>query len=173
MTLNASIIAPEKRVELATTGQVKISRNDPCPCGSGNKFKKCCLGTRTRSAWVTSKTTTAPVINSYVPCDGCTRCCHNDAIRLLPGDDPGQYVTVPHPYFTGELMLDHKPNGDCIYLGDSRCEIHSRRPQMCREMDCRTIANKIPLLVAQKLNSMGKFRMDVWQRGIDLMKEFT
>ncbi|MDX1303132.1 YchJ family metal-binding protein [Photobacterium sp.] len=20
----------------------KISRNDPCPCGSGNKFKKCC-----------------------------------------------------------------------------------------------------------------------------------
>ena len=22
----------------------KIGRNDPCPCGSGNKFKKCCLG---------------------------------------------------------------------------------------------------------------------------------
>ena len=21
----------------------KIGRNDPCPCGSGNKFKKCCL----------------------------------------------------------------------------------------------------------------------------------
>jgi hypothetical protein len=21
----------------------KISRNDPCPCGSGNKYKKCCL----------------------------------------------------------------------------------------------------------------------------------
>ena len=20
-----------------------IGRNDPCPCGSGNKFKKCCL----------------------------------------------------------------------------------------------------------------------------------
>jgi len=23
---------------------VKIGRNDPCPCGSGKKFKKCCLG---------------------------------------------------------------------------------------------------------------------------------
>lgn len=23
---------------------VKISRNDPCPCGSGKKFKKCCQG---------------------------------------------------------------------------------------------------------------------------------
>jgi hypothetical protein len=22
-------------------------RNDPCPCGSGRKFKKCCLGTST------------------------------------------------------------------------------------------------------------------------------
>lgn len=21
----------------------KIGRNDPCPCGSGSKFKKCCL----------------------------------------------------------------------------------------------------------------------------------
>ena len=23
---------------------VKIGRNDPCPCGSGKKFKKCCMG---------------------------------------------------------------------------------------------------------------------------------
>jgi len=22
----------------------KIGRNDPCPCGSGKKFKQCCLG---------------------------------------------------------------------------------------------------------------------------------
>jgi uncharacterized protein YchJ len=21
----------------------KLGRNDPCPCGSGNRFKKCCL----------------------------------------------------------------------------------------------------------------------------------
>ncbi len=24
-------------------GKPKVSRNDPCPCGSGKKFKKCCL----------------------------------------------------------------------------------------------------------------------------------
>jgi len=23
----------------------KVSRNEPCPCGSGNKFKKCCMPT--------------------------------------------------------------------------------------------------------------------------------
>jgi len=22
----------------------KVGRNEPCPCGSGKKFKKCCLG---------------------------------------------------------------------------------------------------------------------------------
>lgn len=23
--------------------RVKVGRNDPCPCGSGRKFKKCCV----------------------------------------------------------------------------------------------------------------------------------
>ena len=23
----------------------KLGRNDPCPCNSGKRFKKCCLGT--------------------------------------------------------------------------------------------------------------------------------
>lgn len=28
--------------ELAIRGKSKLGRNDPCPCGSGKKFKKCC-----------------------------------------------------------------------------------------------------------------------------------
>ena len=31
---------------LVTGGRRKIGRNDPCPCGSGQKFKKCCAGLR-------------------------------------------------------------------------------------------------------------------------------
>ncbi|MEM6963672.1 MAG: DUF1186 domain-containing protein [Bacteroidota bacterium] len=27
----------------AVKGKVKVGRNDPCPCGSGKKYKKCCL----------------------------------------------------------------------------------------------------------------------------------
>lgn len=27
----------------------KIGRNDPCPCGSGKKYKQCCLGTEVRT----------------------------------------------------------------------------------------------------------------------------
>ena len=33
----ASYDAPASAV-----GQPKIGRNDPCPCGSGKKYKKCC-----------------------------------------------------------------------------------------------------------------------------------
>lgn len=34
--------ASKNRLEPSTFA-VKIGRNDPCPCGSGKKFKKCCL----------------------------------------------------------------------------------------------------------------------------------
>jgi preprotein translocase subunit SecA len=34
--------APERRAEGARSGQ-KVGRNDTCPCGSGKKYKKCCL----------------------------------------------------------------------------------------------------------------------------------
>jgi hypothetical protein len=44
----------EKREELTSTqkqdlstekpiNQIKVGRNDPCPCGSGKKYKKCCI----------------------------------------------------------------------------------------------------------------------------------
>ena len=33
--------APEEK----SPARPKVGRNDPCPCGSGKKFKKCCAGT--------------------------------------------------------------------------------------------------------------------------------
>lgn len=30
-----------------TRGAPKVGRNDPCPCGSGKKFKQCCGKART------------------------------------------------------------------------------------------------------------------------------
>ena len=44
------VLSKEQRKEIKkkydeenTASSVKIGRNDPCPCGSGKKFKKCCL----------------------------------------------------------------------------------------------------------------------------------
>jgi len=34
------------RVLLEAQGRAKISRNSPCPCGSGKRFKRCCMTSR-------------------------------------------------------------------------------------------------------------------------------
>lgn len=97
-------------------------------------------------------------------------CCHNDMVRLLPGDDPKQYMNERHPLMHGQLMLAHKPNGDCVYLGDNGCTIHDSKPQMCREMDCRRIAKAITWTQARKLEARGGLKMALWRRGKDLMR---
>ena len=33
--------APDEKVEPVRREQPKVGRNDPCPCGSGKKYKKC------------------------------------------------------------------------------------------------------------------------------------
>jgi preprotein translocase subunit SecA len=40
----AAAVAPqgEKKVKQIKLDQPKVGRNDPCPCGSGKKYKKCC-----------------------------------------------------------------------------------------------------------------------------------
>lgn len=106
-----------------------------------------------------------------VPCGGCTRCCRNDSVRLLPDDDPGQYQTQPHPYIPGAKMLAHTQTGDCVYLGPQGCTIHDRKPLMCREMDCRRIAQAITWTQARKLDARGDLRMDVWRRGKELLTQ--
>jgi hypothetical protein len=102
-----------------------------------------------------------------VPCNGCTICCQSDAIRLLPGDDPSQYQTVPHPLAPGQLMLDHQQDGSCIYLGTEGCTIHDRRPRMCRDMDCRAVALALNYTQARKNKGMP---LAVWRRGKELLK---
>ena len=32
-----------KIIQRRLNGNMKIGRNQPCPCGSGKKYKKCCL----------------------------------------------------------------------------------------------------------------------------------
>ena len=108
-------------------------------------------------------------MDNNVPCNGCTRCCRNDAVRLLPGDNPTQYKTEPHSIIPSALMLAHESNGDCIYLGKNGCTIHDTKPLMCREMDCRLIAREITWTQARKMSSQGLLNMAVWRRGKDLL----
>jgi len=38
---------PERIMEERRAADSAAGRNDPCPCGSGRKFKRCCLGRAT------------------------------------------------------------------------------------------------------------------------------
>ncbi len=103
---------------------------------------------------------------SDVPCNGCTLCCHRDTITMLPGDDAASYKTVPHERIKGALMLDHKANDDCIYLGDSGCTIYERRPQLCRDMDCRNIPQRYTFTQART-----ERMLPLWKRGKYLLMQ--
>lgn len=103
---------------------------------------------------------------SNVPCNGCVRCCIKDAVRLTPEDDPKAYETENHPFLKGgHLMIAHKRNGECIYLGSDGCMIHERKPYLCRVMDCRNIARNMPFTKARKFKILG-----IWQKGKELIK---
>lgn len=108
---------------------------------------------------------------TFVPCNGCTLCCQGDAIRLTEEDNPADYLTEPHSYIAGALMLAHKANGDCIYLDEKGCSIHERAPSLCRSADCRSIAIKYDFTTAMKLHEMKRIDIRVWDKGNDLIKE--
>ena len=42
-TTPSVLLAPRQSLALKSDKKQKIGRNDPCPCGSGKKFKVCCL----------------------------------------------------------------------------------------------------------------------------------
>lgn len=107
-----------------------------------------------------------------VPCNGCRLCCINDMIVLHPeeGDDPASYETerIRHP-LTGEpaLMLKHKPNGECIYLGASGCTIHDRAPLICRKFDCRKMYLRFSRAERKRMIRAGLLDRDKLDAGRD------
>ncbi len=42
----AAFVPLPREVQTPVVRGASVGRNDPCPCGSGKKYKKCCLGTR-------------------------------------------------------------------------------------------------------------------------------
>ena len=38
----------QAKIETIRNREIKIGRNEPCPCGSGKKFKACCMRKRDR-----------------------------------------------------------------------------------------------------------------------------
>jgi hypothetical protein len=106
----------------------------------------------------------SPVARS-VPCNGCTRCCHGDTIRIMPHEDARQWQTRQHPYMPKMRALELGADGSCVYLGPTGCTIHGSQPQICREMDCRRIYRGLTFTQARQMPGM----LPVWKRGRELV----
>lgn len=82
-----------------------------------------------------------------VDCGSCRKCCQNgQLIVLVRGlDDLTAFPLTHYTQINGQMMLvlDHKENGDCIYLGEAGCEIYGRHPTLCRAFDCVDFAEKL------------------------------
>ena len=99
----------------------KISRNDPCPCGSGKKFKKCCLGKETGKPNKNPKTYhdhCLEVVDSLrskilqfmkkAGHDKCIEQAFKEYWRTLePGLDPPEFGTVAYLEFLEWFIHDY------------------------------------------------------------------
>lgn len=41
--IDPALLSPRNRKQLEASGRTTISRNSPCVCGSGKRFKRCCM----------------------------------------------------------------------------------------------------------------------------------
>ena len=84
---------------MQTIQQNKIGRNDPCSCGSGLKFKKCCINGKNDSILSIHKNLTYSITYDPLPCV---------TYEKLTSDDASILMTINHAlleknYTTNEL----------------------------------------------------------------------
>ena len=99
----------------------KTGRNEPCPCGSGRKFKLC-----HGAVAMTTAPVAAPAAQSR-QCGECTACCQGWAEGEIRG----------HRMFAGQ---------HCHFLAEGACTIYEERPQSpCRNFVCGWLMAGSPL----------------------------
>jgi len=49
LDLEDHILKDTPKTDPIRKADTEVGRNDPCPCGSGKKFKKCCEGTEKKT----------------------------------------------------------------------------------------------------------------------------
>lgn len=87
-----------------------IGRNDPCPCGSGRKYKQCCMRTSGRQTGTLTPATPehGSVSNLHPPSVRPTERVMADVHRLLSGQD-FQSLDDANAFLRRTLMSGHAP----------------------------------------------------------------
>jgi hypothetical protein len=96
---------------------MKAGRNDPCPCGSGQKYKKCC-GVVIPIAPRPVASLSRPATASARECGTCTACCDGWMEGTIHGHEM-------------------KPGVRCHFVTEGGCSIYDERPESpCRTFTC-------------------------------------
>jgi SEC-C motif len=102
---------------------MQVGRNDPCPCGSGKKYKKCCGAI---IALQPARMAAVPATSQQRTCGTCTACCDGWAVATIYGHEM-------------------KPGQPCHFRGVGCCTIYDRRPiEPCRNFVCGWLAPSSP-----------------------------
>ncbi len=112
-----------------------------------------------------------------VPCDGCTACCRGgELVVLFPedGDDVSLYDcdTVKTSRETLHV-LRHRPNGDCIYLGDNGCTIYDHAPAVCRRFDCRRYFLSMPRNERRQMERVARAKLKIFEAARERLHTLT
>lgn len=98
---------------------------------------------------------------SNVACAGCTVCCRDQLVLLMPDDEPRlaslEFFEID---FKGEAYrsLKHKPDGTCIHLGVDGCSVYENRPEVYRSYDCR-----MQFLIMSRNQRRAWKNQDIWR----------
>ena len=107
---------------------MSVPRNDPCPCGSGKKYKKCCgsvIALQPVASAERGPQNGAP-LSPPRSCGTCTACCDG----WMAGN------------IFGHEMKEGQP---CFFRGEKCCTIYERRPESpCRTFICGWLQRDSP-----------------------------
>jgi hypothetical protein len=84
---------------------------------------------------------------SDVPCGDCVGCCVSSYFIPVRPEDKDALDTIPARYLVnapneprGQWLMGYREDGTCPMLSDNKCTIYAKRPQTCRDYDCRVFA---------------------------------
>jgi|GEM_PF-6922301 len=96
----------------------KVGRNDPCPCGSGKKFKKCCLGKESD----TPTDVGAGLGES-----------HSDDARFDPSEADGDFSGPFFPYECDEVIAERIEHAEALAESSGRAAAEAEFEALARE----------------------------------------
>lgn len=121
---------------------MKPSRNDPCPCGSGNKYKKCC-----GKVIQIAPARPVPASSERRECGDCTACCDGWLKSTIYGHEM-------------------RPGVRCHFVKDGGCTIYETRPESpCRQFICGWVDEGSPFPEEFKPTKLGVIIVQTTWRG--------